>query len=155
MMLNQAADICHCGSHKPYKNCCAVFHQGAAAPTAEALMRSRYSAYILANHVYIYNTWQPNFRPNLADLGGTTLGWFHLSITNTWAGQAGDESGTVSFAASYVTHGKGTTLYETSRFIRQNGMWLYTDGDCKAVAIPRNGNCPCGSSLKFKQCCGA
>jgi len=55
--------------------------------------------------------------------------------------------------ASYVDRGKGRRLHEESRFLRENGQWLYVDGDCRVEEIGRNDTCPCGSGKKFKRCC--
>lgn len=116
-------------------------------------MRSRYSAYALGRHAYLYATWHASTRPAEGELGGTRLCWIGLEILRCEAGEDGDERGVVEFAASYVDRGKGRRLVEASRFVSEDGRWYYVDGDCKVTDIGRNDACPCGSGRKFKQCC--
>jgi len=116
-------------------------------------MRSRYAAYVLGLHDYLWQTWHPSTRPELEHLGGTTLHWIHLSIITFQAGLQGDKYGEVHFIASYIHQGKGTHLEEQSRFICENGSWLYLDGECSTTSISRNEVCPCASGNKFKRCC--
>lgn len=145
--------LCPCGSGFLYHQCCCLYHHGQSAPTAEKLMRSRYSAYVLGLTEYILGSWHPDFRPKLHDMGGTACHWIHLDILNHSLGQPDDKHGEVTFAAFYVDGGKGNMLKETSRFAQQSGRWLYLDGHCTVVAISQNALCPCGSTKKFKRCC--
>jgi len=156
--MTHTTHTCPCGSALALSACCAVFHAGKAAPTAEALMRSRYTAYLLGLHDYIHQTWHPDSRPSLEELGGTGLQWFHLEIVACKQGKPTDDAGEVHFIACYMSSNKGglvkgKALEENSRFIRQDGQWFYVDGDCQAQDIARNQACPCGSKLKFKRCC--
>jgi len=143
---------CACGSGKELEQCCERYYENRPAPTCEALMRSRYSAYILHNHDYLVRTWHPQTRPET--IGGTQLKWIGLEIVESRAGGEKDDHGTVSFVASFVDHGRGRRLHETSRFVRHEGAWVYLDGDCSLSEIGRNDPCPCGSGRKFKKCCG-
>lgn len=145
---------CPCGSGKELEQCCGRYLQGDSAPTAEALMRSRYTAYVRENHDYLLRTWHPDTCPET--LGGTTLKWINLEIVGGEQGQENDAEGEVRFIASFYDGRKGRRLHEVSRFVRgSEGEWLYLDGECTLEEIGRNDPCPCGSGLKFKRCCGA
>jgi len=113
-------------------------------------MRSRYSAYVLGRHEYLYATWHASTRPAAGSLGGTGLQWFGLQIVRA---ESDDAAGMVEFMAAYIDRGKAKCLHETSRFVHEDGRWLYVDGDCRVSDVGRNDTCPCGSGRKFKQCC--
>lgn len=121
---------CHCQSTKPYSKCCEPYHLGEAAPTAEALMRSRYSAYVLDKGNYLYKSWSQSTRPSKKSLKqGEPMQWQSLEIIKTEAGTAFDTEGVVEFKASYLAGDKTETLHEVSRFIRENNRWVYLDGN--------------------------
>ncbi len=143
---------CPCCSGFDLNLCCGRYLEGEPAPTCEALMRSRYSAYVLDNQAYLRKTWHPDTCPE--HLGGTTLKWIALKIIDTETGQKDDQEGRVSFIASFCDNTKGRKLHETSRFVRLEDDWVYLDGHCKVTDIGRNDVCPCGSGNKFKKCCG-
>lgn len=127
------AEPCPCGNGVPYTQCCAPYHTGTAtAPTAEALMRSRYTAFALGRSDYLLATWHPDTRP--ADLTPDTppLRWLGLVIHAHHAGQATDTTGTVQFTARYKAGGRAGRLTETSRFVRLAGRWVYLEGDVSA-----------------------
>jgi len=145
--------LCPCGSGEPLELCCRPCLNGKPAPTAVALMRSRYSAYVQDNHDYLMKSWHPDSRPE--QLGGTALNWIHLEIVGSKKGQECDETGVVEFVASFSAGQKGKQLHERSRFVRLDGVWVYVDGECRVTDIGRNDPCPCGSGKKFKKCCGA
>lgn len=117
---------CPCGSGRAYAACCDVLHQGGLAATAEALMRARYSAYVLRLAPYLLETWHPTTRPPALDLeqGGAST-WLGLTVRRHEA--AGDQA-TVEFVARYRQQGRGQRLHEISRFVRENGRWYYLDG---------------------------
>ncbi len=148
---------CPCGSRQPLAACCGRYHAGEPAPTAEALMRSRYSAFVLKDSDYLARTWHPSTRPQSIDLDHTPQ-WTGLEIRAVEGGGAVDDSGTVEFVARYRTASGLGAQHETSRFRRENGHWLYVDGTihppASAPSGGRNAPCPCGSGLKFKRCCG-
>ncbi|MFJ6659155.1 YchJ family protein [Streptomyces sp. NPDC091377] len=109
----------------PYDGCCGRFHSGAAAaPTAEALMRSRYSAFVRGDQAYLLRTWHPGTRPARLDLDPGTR-WTGLEILATRDGSAFHATGTVEFRASF----RGGALRERSRFERVDGAWVYVDGE--------------------------
>jgi SEC-C motif-containing protein len=119
---------CPCGLPAAYGECCGRFHSGeSAAPTAELLMRSRYSAFVAGNEVYLLRTWHPSTRPRHLELD-PGMHWTGLEILDTTDGSAFHSSGTVTFRARYRHHGKRGALHERSRFERQNGAWVYVDG---------------------------
>lgn len=119
--------MCPCESGQSLADCCGVWHQGFAngqyAPTPEALMRSRYSAYVLGLGDYLLATWHPSTAPG--DLELQTVKWLGLEVRH--AAMAGD-AGVVEFVARYRVNGKGERLHETSRFVREGGRWYYIDG---------------------------
>nr|BFF27092.1 hypothetical protein GCM10025732_50570 [Glycomyces mayteni] len=78
---------CPCGSGETYAACCGRFHTGAAAaPTAEALMRSRYSAFAVGDEPYLLRTWHPGTRPDRLDLAADARTWTGLDILDTTGG---------------------------------------------------------------------
>ncbi|MCV7152158.1 hypothetical protein H7I57_12945 [Mycobacterium pyrenivorans] len=93
------------------------------ARTAEELMRSRYSAFVVGDTGYLWRTWHPRTRPQ--DVGDGAVTWSRLEIVDTVAGREGDESGEVEFRA----HHRAGVLHERSRFTRRAGRWFYVDGD--------------------------
>ncbi|MFC7259470.1 YchJ family protein [Streptomyces lutosisoli] len=116
---------CPCGLPEPYVKCCGRFHRGeAAAPTAEALMRSRYAAFVQQDEKYLLRTWHPRTRPSSVDFD-PGMRWTGLEILATSDGSAFHSTGTVTFRASY----RGGSLHERSRFERVDGAWVYVDGD--------------------------
>ena len=126
---------CPCGTGRAYAQCCEPFHDGTPAPTAEALMRSRYTAFVVGDEDYLFRTWHPRTRPEGPYCHPGTQ-WTGLTIHETVDGVAGDETGVVEFTASYRTgdgHGGvvADALRERSRFTRRAGRWLYLDADTK------------------------
>lgn len=124
-----AASPCPCGSGRDYAQCCGPLHEGAPAADAEALMRSRYSAYALGLGQYLHDSWHASTRP--ADFDPDALGppatWLGLSIKRHL--QTGTDSAEVEFIARYrVGGGSAVRLHEHSRFLREHGHWFYLDG---------------------------
>ena len=122
-----AASPCPCGLPDHYGECCGRLHRGeAAAPTAERLMRSRFSAFAVRDEAYLLRSWHPDTRP--ADLGldaGTR--WLRLEIHSTTEGGPFHQEGTVDFTAHYRDRGGPGELREHSRFVRADGAWVYLD----------------------------
>jgi SEC-C motif-containing protein len=114
MKQRAASAACPCGGGA-YPLCCERWHRGETAPSAELLMRSRYSAYVLGLHDYLLATWHP----------GDDARWLGLDVRS--AQEHGDEA-TVEFVARYRTAGRAHRLHETSRFLREDGRWFYLDG---------------------------
>ncbi|NNN33317.1 hypothetical protein HLK59_23740 [Streptomyces sp. S3(2020)] len=116
---------CPCGLPESYDKCCGRYHSGAAAaPTAEALMRSRYCAFVEQDAAYLLRTWHPRTRPARLDLDAG-MRWTGLEILGTGDGSAFHSVGTVTFRASF----RGGSLHERSRFERVDGAWVYVDGE--------------------------
>jgi SEC-C motif-containing protein len=124
-MTGMSTRSCPCGLAQAYEACCGRYHSGtAAAPTAEALMRSRYSAFVKGDAGYLLRTWHPRTRPGTLELDPRTR-WAGLEILDTSDGSAFHSGGTVEFRASY----RGGSLHERSRFERVDGAWVYVDGE--------------------------
>ncbi|GAA2231529.1 YchJ family protein [Streptomyces amakusaensis] len=123
-----AVSPCPCGLPAAYGECCGRFHRGeAAAPTAELLMRSRYSAFAARDTAYLLRTWHPATRPETLELD-PAMHWSGLEITEATEGSAFHSTGTVTFRARYRQHGKRGELCERSTFARVDGAWVYVDG---------------------------
>jgi SEC-C motif domain protein len=139
MLLNP---FCPCGQPVSYTDCCARYVMGKAlAPTAAALMRSRYTAYSQGNVDYLMATWHPKAgqtsdRASLRQSLQQTR-WLGLTIIKTQKGQAQDKKGVVEFVAQYQMlsdlgqpdSNEVQQLHERSRFIQTQGQWFYVDGD--------------------------
>ncbi|MFE3253700.1 YchJ family protein [Streptomyces sp. NPDC059209] len=122
------ASPCLCGLPASYGECCGRFHAAsAAAPTAERLMRSRYSAFAVGNEPYLLTSWHPATRPSRVDLD-PAMRWTGLEILATTEGSAFHTTGTVTFRARYTRRGEEGTLHERSRFERHDGAWVYVEG---------------------------
>ncbi|PRY71393.1 YchJ family protein [Halomonas ventosae] len=142
---------CPCGSGQPLARCCGRYHAGEPAPTPEALMRSRYSAFALDLTDYLLASWHPDTRPaSLAPDQATR--WVALELLESREG--GDE-GVVHFRATFREGRRWAVLEERSRFRREAGRWYYLDGSPAVTRLRpgRNEACPCGSGRKFKACC--
>ncbi len=118
---------CPCGSGKPLDACCKPYLDGIPAPTPEALMRSRYTAYVLGDADYLRRTWHPSTRPADLELE-KDVKWLGLKVIRAQGGE-GDERGTVEFVARFKIGGKAHRMEENSRFAREEGRWVYLDGD--------------------------
>ena len=119
---------CPCGTGSAYADCCEPLHLGTPAATAEALMRSRFSAFALGLNAYLFASWHPSTRPPQLDLDRDTV-WRRLQIVDTVAGGPGDSEGVVEFRASFRDAAGAGLLHERSRFTREGDRWLYVDGD--------------------------
>lgn len=151
--------ICPCGSSKAFAECCGVYISGITpAPTPETLMRSRYTAYSMANISYIARTMQGpasvDFNEPEAEQWAKEVNWLGLTVLH--ASEENDR-GFVEFIARYAHHNQVHELKELSEFKRVDGRWYYIDGkspDKQGKKVGRNDPCPCGSNKKFKKCCG-
>lgn len=122
-------DPCPCGSGRAYDDCCGLLHAGGTlASTAEALMRSRYSAFVRADADYLRNSWHPDTRPahiGLDDAARTR--WLGLEVKAHEV--VDDDHATVEFVARWKVGGApAVRLHEVSRFVREGGRWYYLDG---------------------------
>jgi len=120
---------CPCGSGHAHGRCCARWHAGEAAPDAEALMRSRYCAYVTGNADYLLATWHADTRPqalSLDDAPGQRTQWLGLDVKRHRV--TGADTAEVEFVARYrVGGGSAVRLAEHSRFVREDGRWYYLD----------------------------
>ena len=123
-----AINLCPCASGKPFIDCCkSLLDQSREAATAEALMRSRYTAFVLKDEDYLRHSWHPDTCPADIHLSDSTR-WLGLSIIKTVAGGVSDSSGEVEFVARSKNNGKAHRLHENSRFCRFENRWVYLDG---------------------------
>jgi SEC-C motif domain protein len=127
--MPEQAPACPCGSQRNLPDCCGRYLDGReAAPTAEALMRSRYTAYVLLREDYLLATWHPDTRPATLSLREEPQPqWVGLTIKRH--AQQDDAHATVEFLARYKINGRVHRLHEVSRFVRENGHWQYVDGE--------------------------
>jgi SEC-C motif-containing protein len=159
--------VCPCGSGLENENCCDPFLQGKSkAATAEALMRSRYTAYVTGNVKYLVETVLPKKRHDLNEKDIQTWSknsiWQGLEIVATEAGGAEDEEGLVEFIAHYTQGENKYDHHEKAQFLKEEGTWYFVDGKIaghepyvrKEPKIGRNDPCSCGSGKKYKKCCG-
>jgi SEC-C motif-containing protein len=158
-------EICPCGSGKKYSECCEpIIKRNVLADNAEALMRSRYSAYAKEEILWLRDSLEEKQRKNFDEKGARQWSkqseWIGLNIIQSKIDEE-NNSGFVEFAAKYKQDGVIREHREVSEFVRKNGEWLLTEGHMikpetvrKEQATGRNDPCPCGSGKKFKKCCG-
>jgi SEC-C motif domain protein len=115
-------------NNKSYAGCCGRYLDGGeSAPTAEALMRSRYTAYTLGREDYLLATWHHSTRPASLELGGEPRKWMGLEVRHHE--QPAPDHAVVDFVARYKVGGRAHRLHEISRFVRDAGQWFYVEGD--------------------------
>ncbi|MFC1868389.1 YchJ family protein [Thermodesulfobacteriota bacterium] len=161
-------EICPCGSERSYDDCCRPLIEGRQnAETAEALMRSRYSAFVKTEIDYLYSTIPPeqqkNFNYQEATNWSENSQWEGLEILETSEGGPDDEVGTVEFIARFRKKDKKIEHHELARFGKIDGRWYFIEGNTpkskpavrQSPKIGRNAPCPCGSGKKYKKCCGS
>ncbi|MEU4404559.1 YchJ family metal-binding protein [Streptosporangium sp. NPDC023963] len=116
---------CPCGLPATYGDCCGRLHRGeASATTAEALMRSRFSAFGVGDAGYLLRTWHPSTRPPVVELDDSVR-WTRLEVLETTGGSSFHTEGAVRFRAHYVERGEAGHMEEHSRFARHAGDWAY------------------------------
>ncbi len=155
---------------KQYSECCEPFVTGKKpADTAEAMMRSRYTAYVVKNIDYIDQTQTSEkgeeFDKAEALKWAESSEWMGLEIVKTQRGTSDDKDGIVEFIAHYKDKASGHELahHEVSLFQKSSGGWKFKEGQIKGAGpmkriepkIGRNDPCSCGSGKKYKKCCGA
>ncbi len=122
------ASACPCGSGHTYGSCCARLHDGEPAPTAEALMRSRYSAFVVGDVDHLLRSWHPRTRPQELSLPRGVI-WLGLEVGRVTGGGPEADVGTVELTATSRLGGRTHVQHEVSRFERRRGTWVYVDGD--------------------------
>ena len=157
---------CPCGSGASYAECCEpVITDSAPALTAEALMRSRYTAFVVHAYDHLADSLTEESRKDYDPEGvkswADTSTWLGLNILATEGGGENDETGTVEFVANFEVDGVPQRHHEVAEFQKADGRWLYSDGKIKGgepvrkgPKVGRNDPCPCGSGKKYKKCCG-
>ncbi|WP_136680072.1 YchJ family protein [Neptunomonas sp. XY-337] len=135
MLSNQSmTQGCPCDSGKPFAFCCKPFIEGTKTPaSAEQLMRSRYSAFVVGAVDYLINTTAEEKRklidPSIIEEQVKYTNWIGLSILHTSHGQPDDSTGIVEFEAAFDTGEEQLVLHEVSNFIHHDNRWLYVDGE--------------------------
>lgn len=118
---------CPCGSGDVFGGCCAPLLAGSPAPTAERLMRSRFTAFALHDARYLRASWHASTRPATIDFDDDLV-WMRLVIVDRAAGGPFDREGVVEFEAFFREGTERGSLRERSRFVREGRTWLYLDG---------------------------
>lgn len=118
---------CPCLRGLAYAECCEPLHRGdTTAPTAEQLMRSRFSAFAVGDPDYLLATWHPSTRPETLELD-PAVRWYRLDILDRAAGGPLDARGEVEFEAFWRSPDDRGSQRERSRFVREGGRWFYVD----------------------------
>ncbi len=161
-------ELCPCGSHLNYDECCEPFLRGLAVPMkAEFLMRSRYTAYSLANIDYIQRTMSSKLADSLnvieASSWAKNVAWLGLHVIKTDYPTNTVTKACVEFEARYAANGEESVIHEISEFYRQKDGWCYVgyapEKPVKQLlkrsvnTVGRNDPCSCGSGKKHKKCC--
>lgn len=157
---------CPCGSGKAFSSCCEPILQAKSpAPTAEALMRSRYTAYCIKAIDYLISSTHYQYRASVdrpfIEKWADSAQWLGLEILQLEQGTEKDTEGTVEFVASYKDKDQVFKHHELGFFKKVKGAWYYYKGKLipssdvahKASKVGRNDPCSCGSGKKFKKCC--
>jgi len=158
---------CPCGSGQALTDCCAPYIDGSAtAPSAEALMRARYTAHTQGNMDFLVASHAQETRDDI-DIEMTRrwaqrCEWLGLEITGTEQGQTGDRAGVVEFIAHYRERDQRQQHRERALFDFVDDRWVYRDAESPEIEtarraqpkVGRNQPCPCGSGKKYKKCCG-
>ncbi len=158
---------CPCCSGLEFEACCGPLLRGEkSASTAEAMMRSRYTAYASGRIDYVRDTTHPKnraeFEEESAQKWSKDSDWVGLEIISTKDGVEGDTQGEVEFVATYVQDDEEVEHHEVAQFKREKDNWYFTDGKFvgpetyvrEQPKVGRNEPCPCGSGKKYKKCCG-
>lgn len=157
LVVTMIEPTCPCGSGRPLPDCCGRFHGGVPAPTAEALMRSRYSAYALGLVDYLRDTTLPAQQQGLDldairtwSLGST---WLGLEVVSHEVLGGQPEHARVTFIARWHDASGEHSHRECSGFVQRDGRWYFLDPTVP-MKLGRNDPCPCGAGGKLKKCCG-
>lgn len=121
---------CPCGLPEPFASCCGRYlgPDGAAPPTAEVLMRSRFTAFARGDAEHLLRTWHPDTRPAEVTLD-PSMRWLRLEILDRSGGSLFDTEGVVEFRAHHKEGSRTGVLHERSRFVKESDRWVYLDGD--------------------------
>lgn len=148
--------ICPCGSGNLLDTCCGHYHAGHAAPDAQTLMRSRYSAYVLGLIDYLVGTTLPAQQAGLDRHGieqwSAQSTWLGLEVHGAEVFGGQPEHAFVSFTARWHDSAGEHSHRERSSFVQTAGRWYFIDPTVQ-LRLGRNDSCPCASGQKFKKCC--
>ncbi len=160
--------LCPCGSQLEYENCCKPYHQGLHVPTAEALLRARFSAFNLQKFHFIVQTTHPDYKKTM-NLDNITFNmqnviWHQLHImelNQEKLKNTQDVFDTIIFSAVYELNDNLHTLIEKSYFQKKNNTVYYCEDISHHLEsysrtqskLGRNEPCSCGSGKKYKKCC--
>ena len=164
-IMSETIDLCPCGSGKKYSECCEpIIKRTTKAPTAEALMRARYTAYVVHEIDFIIDSCEKGEKIAEIDRKATEdwsnkSTWHGLKILRTENPK--EDEAIVEFEATYTQKGIRDIHHEIAGFRKIDGEWLYSEGLLRPTTVVREGKkvgrnepCPCGSGKKYKQCCG-
>lgn len=141
---------CICGNEQNYKECCGrLIEYRQSAQSALELMRSRYSAYVLQNGQYLYETCSKKLKnkEEAEAINEENIEWLGLTIESY-------NEKEVVFMAYYKENSIIQVMKEHSFFIIEDGNYRYDRGEIMEAKISRNDPCPCASGKKYKKCCG-
>ncbi|MFD0962724.1 YchJ family protein [Pseudofulvibacter geojedonensis] len=130
--MNYSKSSYYCGNDSSYTKCCEIAHRDITkVTTAEQLMRSRYSAFVLANGNYLIDSHHSSTRPIKEKKSivkwAKSVQWIRLDVIKTTNGLANDNEGTVTFKAFYFENGSVQVIHENSLFKKEKGIWMYVD----------------------------
>jgi SEC-C motif-containing protein len=154
--------LCPCGSQKELAECCGPIVEGSPAPSAEALLRSRYTAFVTRQLDHVERTHAPEIREDFnraeAERMAEECEWKGLEIRSV--SENGDNA-EIEFVIRFRRDKQDMIQLERSSFRRDDGQWLYVSGEINPQGpqrfvnkVGRNDPCPCGSGKKAKKCCG-
>ncbi|MGS2720070.1 YchJ family protein [Paraglaciecola aestuariivivens] len=158
--MSKDPQSCFCNSSLLFTQCCQpLIENKAIAQNAEALMRSRFTAYKLQNYQYVLNTYASAQQDKLSlselQQSAQDTQWLSLEVIKH-VSQA--NTAQVEFKAFYKVDSQIFLMHEISDFILENQHWRYTTGsiqdDSGEIKLKRNDPCICQSNKKFKKCCG-
>ncbi len=165
-MSSEIINRCPCGLEREANECCLPIIAGTKlAPSAEALMRARYSAHATQQYEFLTNSAHPEFRddakPEDIEKWSSVMEWQSLEILSTKDGGENDLTGEVSFRANYTVRNYPQVMEEDAFFRKEGDTWYYVEGTVKGkepykreiAKIGRNDDCHCGSGKKYKKCC--
>ena len=165
--MSEKIEFCPCGSGKKYNECCEPIIKGTIkAPTAESLMRARYTSYVVHEIDFIISSCEEG--EGIADIDKQATEdwsrqstWQVLKILSTEKGTESDDEGVVEFTADYTLKQMRDVHHEIAGFKKINGEWKYVAGNIITTTVKREGRkvgrnepCTCGSGKNYKQCCG-
>lgn len=156
---------CPCNSGQAFDACCGALLKGGTAMTPEALMRARFTAFVTGDIAFLERTMageaMADFDRPAVESAMKGVEGLGVEIRALSGGGAEEAEGMVEYVARFKSQGKPVAHHERAVFKRENGAWLYVDGEINPKGPPRqvekvgrNDPCPCGSGKKYKKCCG-